>query len=455
MVVVQPFTDVTSAKLFTVVPLQASVAVGAVKLGVAVHSIVALAPAAPIVGGVVSTIEITCDTLAEWLPQASTASQLLVMVVVQPLTEVTSPKLFTVVPLQASVAVGAVKLGVAVHSIVALAPAAPIVGGVVSTIEITCDTVAEWLPQASTASQLLVIVVVQPLTEVTSPKLFTVVPLHASVAVGAVKLGVAVHSIVALAPAAPIVGGVVSTIEITCDTVAEWLPQASTASQLLVMVVVQPLTDVTSLKLFTVVPLQASVAVGAVKLGVAVHSIVALAPAAPIVGGVVSTIEITCDTVAEWLPQASTASQLLVMVVVQPLTDVTSLKLFTVVPLQASVAVGAVKLGVAVHSIVALAPAAPIVGGVVSTIEITCDTVAEWLPQASTASQLLVMVVVQPLTDVTSPKLFTVVPLQASVAVGAVKLGVAVHSIVALAPAEPIVGGVVSTIEITCDTVAE
>ena len=50
-----------------------------------------------------------------------------------------------------------------------------------------------------------------------------------------------------------------------------------------------------------------------------------------------------------------------------------------------------------------------------------------------------------PLAEVASPKLFTVAPLQASVAVGAVKLGVAVHSIVALAPAEPMFGGVVST----------
>src|SRR5438552_6409882 len=138
-----------------------------------------------------------------------------------PLTEVASPKLFTVAPLQASVAVGAVNEGVAVHSIVALAPAAPIVGGVVSTTVIICDTVAEWLPQASTASQVLVIVVVHPLTEVASPKLLTVAVPQASEAVGAVKLGVAVHSIVALAPAVPIVGGVVSTTVIVCETVAE------------------------------------------------------------------------------------------------------------------------------------------------------------------------------------------------------------------------------------------
>src|ERR1700741_332507 len=143
------------------------------------------------------------------------------MVVVQPLTEVASPKLFTVTALHASVAVGAVKLGVAVHSMVAFPPADTIVGGVVSTTVIVCETVAEWLPHASTASQLLVIVVVQPLTEVASPKLFTVTALHASVAVGAVNEGVAVHSMVALPPADPIVGGVVSTTVIVCDTVAE------------------------------------------------------------------------------------------------------------------------------------------------------------------------------------------------------------------------------------------
>src|SRR5439155_19189375 len=150
-----------------------------------------------------------------WLPQASTASQFLVIVVVQPLTDVASPKLFTVAAPQASEAVGAVKLGVAVHSIVALTPAAPIAGGVVSTIVITWLTVAEWLAQASIASQLLVIVVVQQFTKVASRKLFTVAEPHASEAVGAVKFGVAVHSIVALAPAVPIAGGILSTILIT------------------------------------------------------------------------------------------------------------------------------------------------------------------------------------------------------------------------------------------------
>ena len=67
------------------------------------------------------------------------------------------------------------------------------------------------LPHASTASHVLVIVLIQELPVVTSaPTIFTVALLHASLAVGAVNVGVPVHSIVAFAPADPITGGVVS-----------------------------------------------------------------------------------------------------------------------------------------------------------------------------------------------------------------------------------------------------
>ena len=65
---------------------------------------------------------------------------------------------------------------------------------------------------------------------------------------------------------------------------------------------------------------------------------------------------------------------------------------FTVTAPQPSDAVGAVKLGVPVHSIVALGPTAPIVGGVVSITVIIWLTVALWLPQASTASHVSVLV---------------------------------------------------------------
>ena len=60
--------------------------------------------------------------------------------------------------------------------------------------------------------------------------------------------------------------------------------------------------------------------------------------------------------------------------------------------LQASVAVGAVKDGLAVHSIVAFNPAAPITGAVISLTVIVCATVDELLPQASTALQVFVSV---------------------------------------------------------------
>src|SRR5258706_15413405 len=128
----------------------------------------------------------------------------------------------------------------------------------------------------------------------------------------------------------------------------------------------QPFPVVTSVSRFTVAPLQASVAVGAVNDGEPVHSIVASAPAAPIVGGVVSFFNnVSIPEVYSFL-QHDALSNFLVIVFVQPVVAVTSLSWFTVAPLQASVAVGAVNDGVPVHSIVASAPAAPIVGGVVS-----------------------------------------------------------------------------------------
>ena len=151
---------------------------------------------------------------------ASVASQLLVTVLTQPLPAVTSPRLFTVAPLQASLAVGAVNDGEAVQLIVAGAPALPIVGATSSIMVIVCDTVPLWLLHASVASQLLVTVLTQPLPAVTSPKLFTVAPLHASDAVGAVNDGEAVQLIVADAPALPIIGATSSIMVIVCDTVA-------------------------------------------------------------------------------------------------------------------------------------------------------------------------------------------------------------------------------------------
>jgi hypothetical protein len=62
-----------------------------------------------------------------------------------------------------------------------------------------------------------------------------------------------------------------------------------------------------------------------------------------------------------------------VITVVQELPVVVFITRFTVAPLQASLAVGAVNKGVAVHSIVLLAGTAPIVGAVLSV------TVKTWL----------------------------------------------------------------------------
>jgi hypothetical protein len=134
-----------------------------------------------------------------------------------------------------------------VHSIVVLAPADPIVGGVVSVTVIVCAAVEELLPQASTAIQVLVIVFTQAVPPVTSPpSWFTVTVLQASDAVGAVKDGVAVHSIVVFAPAPLIDGACVSTCVTVWLLVADELPQASTAIHVLVVVFAQDVPPVTS-----------------------------------------------------------------------------------------------------------------------------------------------------------------------------------------------------------------
>ena len=65
MVVVHPFTVLTSPRLFTVAALQSSDAVGGVNDGVAVQLKVALAPGVPITGAVLSIRVILCVTVAE------------------------------------------------------------------------------------------------------------------------------------------------------------------------------------------------------------------------------------------------------------------------------------------------------------------------------------------------------------------------------------------------------
>jgi len=147
-------------------------------------------------GAVVSTRVMLWLTVPLVLLQASCPRQLRVVTIAQLLPEVVSPRLSTVAPLQVSLAVGAVKLGIVVpHSKVCAAPAGPMSGAVVSTRVMLWLTVPLVLPQLSCACQLRVVTSAQLVPEVVSPKLSTVAPLHVSLAVGAVKLGIVVpHS---------------------------------------------------------------------------------------------------------------------------------------------------------------------------------------------------------------------------------------------------------------------
>src|SRR5258705_13037037 len=127
---------------------------------------------------------------------------------------------------------------------------------------------------------------------------FTVAPLHASLAVGAVNVGVPVHSIVASAPAAPIVGACVSVMD--RNSVVEGMRLVLGATRFIKykITLAHALPVVVLVNKFTVAPLHASLAVGAVNVGVPVHSIVASADVAPCVGSCVSVMVMTCVLVA-------------------------------------------------------------------------------------------------------------------------------------------------------------
>jgi len=108
--------------------------------------------------------------------------------------------------------VGAVNTGVAGQNIVVLAPGVPTTGGELLTTVMVCATVALWLPQASTALQVMVRVNAPPQVEfvVMSLTTTTVELLHTSLAVGALNVGVAGQLTVPFAPWPPITGGVLS-----------------------------------------------------------------------------------------------------------------------------------------------------------------------------------------------------------------------------------------------------
>src|SRR2546430_186839 len=95
---------------------------------------------------------------------------------------------------------------------------------------------------------------------------------------------------------------------------------------------------------------------------------------------------------------------------------------------------------------VALPPAAPITGAVVSTLVLLWVTVPLVLPQPSTALQLRVVTKVHAFPEVVSPRFVTVTEPELSDAVGVVKEGEAGHCTVLSAPGEPMVGLVVSPV---------
>src|SRR5260370_40288160 len=118
--------------MFTVAPLQSSVAVGGVNDGVAVQSIVVFAGTVPMVGALVSVDRKSVVKGESGVLGGRGIIKKNKYTLVQVLPVVVLPTMFTVAPLQSSVAVGGVNDGVAVQSIVVFAGTVPMVGALVS-----------------------------------------------------------------------------------------------------------------------------------------------------------------------------------------------------------------------------------------------------------------------------------------------------------------------------------
>jgi len=322
-------------------------------------------------GAVVSTI-VTIWLQVELLLQGSVAFQVLVMFREQsvPLVTVLRTIVITLVPLQASRALGSSKLQTEPHWTV-LFVAQVNTGAVVSAI-VTVWLQMELLVQRSVACQVRVISSEQPvpLVVVFRTETVTFVPLQASRALGWSKVQAEPHSTVLLV-AQVNTGAAVSTT-VTVWLQVELLVQGSVACQVRVMSSEQPVPLVTVFRMETVtlVPLQASNALGSSKVQAEPHSTVLLV-AQVMFGGVVSA------TVTTWLQVAllelqSVACQVCVTTIEQPVPLVIVLRtvVVTFVPQQESVALGASNVQAEPHSTVLFVAQVMSGGEVSSTVTV-------------------------------------------------------------------------------------
>src|SRR5574341_467527 len=376
---------------------QLSEAVGSSKTTAAAQSIV-LSAAQVIVGLVTSCLVTVWLQGSETLPQASTASQVLVKLDSagqSPAAPTIPPTWRMVTAEQLSEAVGSSKTTAAAQSIV-LSAAQVIVGLVTSCLVTVWLQGSETLPQASTASQVLVKLDSagqSPAAPTMPPTWRMVTAEQLSEAVGSSKTTAAAQSIV-LSAAQVIVGLVTSCLVTVWLQGSETLPQASTASQVLVKLDSagqSPAAPTMPPTWRMVTAEQLSEAVGSSKTTAAAQSIV-LSAAQVIVGLVTSCLVTVWLQGSETLPQASTASQVLVKLDSagqSPAAPTMPPTWRMVTAEQLSEAVGSSKTTAAAQSIV-LSAAQVIVGLVTSCLVTVWLQGSETLPQASTASQVLV-----------------------------------------------------------------
>lgn len=199
-------------------------------------------------------------------------------------------------------------------------PADPILGGVLSITLIVWLTVGDWLPLQSTAFQILVREYTPghgPGTVTSETKVTETEGSHPSVADGGLNMGIPGQEIVALGPAWPITGGVLSMMLMVWLTVGDSFPLQSRARQVIVREYRPgqlPWVVTSETRITLGLRSQLSDAVGGVNTGLAGQANDLLGPGELMEGGTLSMTWIVCVTTGDSSPLQSTAFHFLVRV---------------------------------------------------------------------------------------------------------------------------------------------
>src|SRR6185369_1364915 len=424
--------DIVPSAAVMVAVLQPSVAVAvpraaSISAAEGLQPSVVVVPPAVMDGPLRSRIHVTVVEAEAELPQPSEAVKVLVCEALHEVVVIGPSETITAGVLQAAVAVAEPSAALisetdGLQPSVATAPVIIIAGGLGALVHVTVVEAVAVLPQASTAVNVLVleaehdVVDIAPSLDVTDavpqPSEAVAVPSAAVISEAAgLQPGVAV------APVIVITGGFLSATHVMVLEVVAVLPQASTAVNVLVCDAEQVVVDIVPSIAVIVAVLQPSVAVAepraaSISAAEGLQPRVVVVPPAVMDGPLRSRIHVTVVEAVAELPQPSEAVKVLVCEALHEVVVTGPSETITAGALQAAVAVAEPSAALisetdGLQPSVAIAPVIIIVGGLGALVHVTVVEAVAVLPQASVATNVLVLeaeqevVAIAPSLDVT------------------------------------------------------